>query len=346
MKKRTLPAFPEANLGLIERLYKNGVVWLVLFFIFFTVHSNGNYLFRSASSLCFVLLVILLVLFINKVLVEHFLKRSRVVLFILLSVFSIPVWAAVSTAIDLCLLYWIDKRPFLLAFLVRLIWFIATYAITVIFYFQRKENEEKIIADQLKSEKLDMELRYLKSQINPHFLFNALNNIYSMVYTHDDNAADGVLKLSEMLRYVLVDCQAEMIPLSKEIKYVENFIDFQMMRMGGYRDVHFEKDVEKEDFMIAPMLLQPIIENCFKYSRLETHPDGYVHVRVQQAGNKFRFEAENTVAENAKPLVLASERKSGIGQTNVQQRLMLHYGESYVFEIEQDKGIYKVRIEL
>ena len=210
----------------------------------------------------------------------------------------------------------------------RLIWFIATYAITVIFYFQRKENEEKIIADQLKSEKLDMELRYLKSQINPHFLFNALNNIYSMVYTHDDNAADGVLKLSEMLRYVLVDCQAEMIPLSKEIKYVENFIDFQMMRMGGYRDVHFEKDVEKEDFMIAPMLLQPIIEN------------------LQQAGNKFRFEAENTVAENAKPLVLASERKSGIGQTNVQQRLMLHYGENYVFEIEQDKGIYKVRIEL
>ena len=215
--KRTLTNLQTTNLGLLERLYRNGVVWLVLFFIFFTVHSNGNYLFRSASSLCFVVLVILLVLFINKVLIERFLKRGRVVLFILLSVFSIPVWAAASTAIDSCLFYWIDKRPFgemsfspsvLLAFLVRLIWFIATYAITVIFYFQRKENEEKIIADQLKSEKLDMELRYLKSQINPHFLFNALNNIYSMVYTHDDNAADGVLKLSEMLRYVLVDCQA------------------------------------------------------------------------------------------------------------------------------------------
>jgi sensor histidine kinase YesM len=150
-----------------------------------------------------------------------------------------------------------------------------------------------------------------------------------------------------MLRYVLVDCQAEMIPLSKEIKYVENFIDFQMMRMGGYRDVHFEKDVEKEDFMIAPMLLQPIIENCFKYSRLETHPDGYVHVKVQQSGNKFRFEAVNTVAENAKSLVPVNEpKKSGIGLNNVQQRLMLHYGEDYVFEIKQDKGIYKVKIEL
>ena len=192
-----------------------------------------------------------------------------------------------------------------------------------------------------------MELRYLKSQINPHFLFNALNNIYSMVYTHDDNAADGVLKLSEMLRYVLVDCQAEMIPLSKEIKYIENFIDFQMMRMAGQRDVVLEQEVEKEDFMIAPMLLQPIIENCFKYSRLETHPDGYVHVKVQQSGNTFRFVAENTVAENAKTLVPVNEtKKSGIGQINVRQRLMLHYGENYVFDIEQDKGIYKVTIEL
>ena len=356
MKKRTLPTLPTANLDLLERLYKWGVVWMVLFVIFFTVHSNGSYLFRAVSSLCFVGLVVLLVTFTNKVLLGYFMKPGRVVLFILLSIFAIVAWAAASTAIDSCLLHWIDKRSFdempffpvvLVTFLVRLIWFIATYAITVIFYYQRKENEEKIISNQLKSEKLDMELRYLKSQINPHFLFNALNNIYSMVYTHDDNAADGVLKLSEMLRYVLVDCQAEMIPLSKEIKYIENFFDFQMMRMAGPRDVVLEQEVEKEDFMIAPMLLQPIIENCFKYSRLETHPDGYVHVKVHQSGNKFCFEAENTVAENAKTLVpVTVEKKAGIGQINVQQRLMLHYGENYVFEIEQDKGIYKVKIEL
>jgi sensor histidine kinase YesM len=356
IKDMKRPTLPTANLDLLERLYKNGVIWMVLFIVFFTVHSNGNYLFRSLSSLCFVALVVLLVTFINKVLIEHFLKRGSVVLFILISIFSIPIWPAASTAIDSCLLHWIDKMPFaemsffpsiLLAFLVRLIWFIATYAITVIFYFQRRENEDKIIADRLKSEKLDMELRYLKSQINPHFMFNALNNIYSMVYTHDDNAANGVLKLSEMLRYVLVDCQAEMIPLSKEINYIENFIDFQMMRMGGRRDVYFEKNVENEDFMIAPMLLQPIIENCFKYSRLESNPDGYVHVSIWEAGNKFHFEAVNTVAKSTKTLVQVSEeKKSGIGQKNVRQRLMLHYSENYVFDVEQDKETYKVKIEI
>lgn len=349
------PSLPPANLDLLERLYKHGVIWIVLLVVFFTVHSNGNMLFRVVSSLCFVGMVMLLVTFVNKVLIEYFLKQNRVVFFILLSIVVIPIWAAASTAIDICSLHFIDKQAFseiivfpvtFMTFMVRLIWFIATFAVMVIFYYQRKENEEKIIADQLKSEKLDMELRYLKSQINPHFLFNALNNIYSMVYTHDDNAANGVLKLSEMLRYVLVDCQAEMIPLSKEIKYIENFIEFQMMRMGGRRDVYFEKNVENENFMIAPMLLQPIIENCFKYSRLETHPDGYVHVFVNQSDSKFRFEAINTMAENAKPMAWEANETSGIGLKNVQQRLMLHYAENYVFEIEQDKGTYKVKIEL
>ena len=335
---------PTTNRSLLERLYKWGVIWVLLFIIFFAVHSNQNYLFRLASSFCFVGMVVLLVIIINKVLIAYMLKKNRLVLFILVSVFAIPFWHFIvgEPFADI-----FEISRFVLSYLVRLVWFITIYALAVIFYYQRKEDEEKVISDKLKSEKLDMELRYLKSQINPHFLFNALNNIYSMVYTRDENAADGVLKLSEMLRYVLVDCQADTIPLSKEIKYVENFINFQMMRMAGPRDVVLEQEVEKEDFMIAPMLLQPIIENCFKYSRLETHPDGYVHVRVQQKGNKFRFEAENTVAENAKPLVPVNEpKKSGIGLNNVQQRLMLHYGEDYVFEIKQDKGIYKVKIEL
>ena len=361
MKKRplpNLPVLPTANLDLLERLYKWGVIWIVLYIVFFAVHTNVNIFFRAASSLCFVGMVALLVTFINKVLIEYLLKKSRVVLFILLSIFVIPFWAVSSSAIDVCLLHFIDKMPYneifafsrlFVAFLVRLIWFIAVYAIAVIFYYQRKENEEKIISDQLKSEKLDMELRYLKSQINPHFLFNALNNIYSMVYTHDDNAADGVLKLSEMLRYVLVDCQADTIPLSKEVNYIENFIDLQMMRMGGERDVVMEQDIERSDFMIAPMLLQPIIENCFKYGRLESHPEGYVHISIHQSGNTFRFVAENTVAPIAMPVANkggAGEKNSGIGQKNVQQRLMLHYGESYHFDIEQENGIYKVKIEL
>jgi hypothetical protein len=162
MKKRSLPALstlPTANLDLLERLYKWGVVWMVLFIIFFAVHSHGNYLFRAASSLCFVGMVALSVLFINKVLIEYLLKKSRLVFFILMSLLAIPLWSVASITIDACLIHFIERVPFaeifdfprfFVAFLVRLIWFIAAYALVVIFYYQRKENEEKIISDQLK----------------------------------------------------------------------------------------------------------------------------------------------------------------------------------------------------
>ena len=361
MKKRSLPTLPHlgtSHLDLLERLYRSGAVWLLLYLVFFMVMANPNYVFRAVCSLCFLVMEMGLVAFTNKVLIDKLLiEKNHVVFFILSTILFLAAWAAVSTVLDLGLLRWIAKRPFeemeffpfiFLTYMVRFVWFISTYAIVLIFYFQRKENEEKSISEQLKSEKLDMELRYLKSQINPHFLFNALNNIYSMVYTRDDNAADGVLKLSEMLRYVLVDCQAEMIPLRKEINYIENFIDFQMMRMGGHRNVRLEKEVEKEDFLIAPMILQPVIENCFKYSRLETHPDGFITVRIKQLGNSFSFEAENSIAKNTLPVSNGGmgEKKSGIGMVNVQQRLMLHYGENYVFDIQNDKETYKLKIML
>ena len=351
------PSLPTPNLDLLQRLYRYGIIWIVLFIIFFAGHSTGNYFFRAISSLCFVGVVVVLVLFINKVLIDLLLKKNRLVLFILLSILVIPLGAAASFFMDAYFIHSIDNKPFdeilvfpdsLIVYMVRLVWLLSIYAVTVIFYYQRRENEERIISDRLKSEKLDMELRYLKSQINPHFLFNALNNIYSMVYTHDDNAADGVLKLSEMLRYVLVDCQAETIPLSKELKYVENFIDFQMMRMNGDRDVVLEKDIENENYMIAPMLLQPLIENCFKYSRLETHPEGYVHIGITQKGNKFTFMAQNTIASNAvvHSLGVKEGEKSGIGLKNVRQRLALHYAEEFVFDIEQTEKLYKVTIEI
>lgn len=343
----------DTNLGFIDRLHKKGVTWLILFVVFFAANPNTNYLFKLFDSVAFVIEVMLLVTLVNKVLIHYLLARQKTMLFIVLSFFAVLIMALLSAVIRVFLLIHIAETPIEeimshspFPFLLDTIWFIAVYAVTLIFYYQRKENEDRIAADQLKSEKLDMELRYLKSQINPHFLFNAMNNIYSMVYMNDENAADGVLKLSEMLRYVLVDCQADVIPLAKEVKYVENFIDFQMMRMEKECNVKFEKDIENENFMIAPMLLQPIVENCFKYSRLESNPDGYVHIRLMQKGSHFSFEAENSVAQNIVAVASNHEAKSGIGQKNVRQRLMLHYGENYRFDIEQNTGKYKVTIAI
>ena len=186
-----------------------------------------------------------------------------------------------------------------------------------------------------------MELRFLKAQINPHFLFNALNNIYSLVYTNDENAAESILKLSEMLRYVTDECQADKISISKEIKYIDNFIDFQLLRMEKHPDIIFNKNITNTDFKIPPMIFQPLVENAFKHSRLENNNSGYVKIELLQNDKQLIFTTENSqqacVFNNQK-------ERSGIGVGNVQKRLELAYGKDFTFNIDNTSQQYKVEI--
>ena len=231
--------------------------------------------------------------------------------------------------------------------MIRFVLYTATIAISVISVLQRKEEENKRIKNELKSEKLDMELRLLKSQMTPHFLFNALNNIYSMVYTKDDNAPQSVLKLSDMLRYVMVDCQVDMISLEKEIKYIDAFIDFQKMSMENKSNVIFEKNIDNKDFKIPPMILQPLVENSFKHSRLVSDSNGFVHFYLIQENNDLIFIARNSI--KGMSLSVADPNKKtqqGIGLENVKKRLGLYYGDNYSFEAQQEDNKYVVTIKI
>lgn len=338
----------DDDLAFIYRMHKHGVTWILLFVIFFAAHPSMDILFRIVDSAAFVLQVILLTYISKKLLIESLLQQQRLFLFFFVSSLTVVLFGYGSMAFDGLLLKWMKITPVydnLLVLAVRILWFILVVTVAVLFYIQRKEKENQMIRDELKSEKLDMELRYLKSQINPHFLFNALNNIYSMVYTHDDNAADSILKLSEMLRYVLVDCQASTIPLQKEFNYVENYIDFQMMSMEGERNVRIEKDIDNMNFMIAPMILQPIVENCFKYSRLDANPNGFIYFRIGQKDGTADFSAKNSIANN---LATSSgqNKDHGIGLKNVQQRLQLHYGDNFRFDVKNADGIFMVNIHI
>ncbi len=272
-------------------------------------------------------------------------RRRNLFFFLLVSAFTM-LWAYISVVIHAKLSRGmaIQQQEWSYLFAIRLIWFSLAAALTIIIYYQNQAKMDELTNEELKSEKLDMELRYLKSQINPHFLFNALNNIYSLVYTKDDKAADSVLKLSQMLRYVLVECQAVVIPLHKEVNYITNYIDFQMMTIEGARDVRLEKDIEHSDYLIAPMILQPVVENCFKYSRLDLNTDGFVHFQLVQKNGVFSFSATNSI--NRSDVVIMPKKKSGIGLVNVQKRLMLHYGENYQFNIKQTADSYTVTISI
>lgn len=203
-------------------------------------------------------------------------------------------------------------------------------------------DERKRMQQLVKERHMQSELKYLRSQINPHFLFNALNCIYALTATQSEDAPDSVLKLSEMLRYVLSDCNQESVSIDKEINYLNNYIDFQRIRMEHKADIRFVTEVQDHNFQIPPMLLQPILENSFKHSRIADNPDGFVHILLQQEDHRLLFISENS--KHLTPYHGHDDEHLGIGIHNVQQRLEILYGTHAHLNIEEQPDKYTTRI--
>jgi len=221
---------------------------------------------------------------------------------------------------------------------------ILTYSISNIIFFTRKTTEDAKQKEKLLSEKNILEVRVLKSQINSHFIFNALNNIYSMTYFKDEYTSGYVLKLGQMMRYVMEDCETELTPLSKEIEYIENFIDFQKLRFENDKNITFTCKVEDNtNISVPPMLFQPLVENCFKHTPLEVDKNSYIHILLEVREKQIYF-----VAENSQPLIKNTPTQSdtGIGIENVKRRLELYYENNYTLDISNNPDSFKVELSI
>ncbi len=329
----------------IAKLHRHGVTWIVLFVVLFLANQGTELLHRLVTTISEVLLLMLFSSFDWYVLVEKLLDYKRYVLFFALSFLVILAFSFTSMFLEIEITKFFKEEQelgYYAIFLMRIIWYFIVAVFVLVLYFQQKETENIRVQERLQTEKLSAELLYLKTQINPHFLFNAINNIYSMVYMKNEQAPDNILKLSEMLRYVLVDCQDETIPLSKEIKIIGNFVDFQAVTIGSYNNISFESDVDNPDYMLAPMLMQPLVENCFKYSRLNTNPDAFVEIRITQKGDDLFFEARNSISA----VSVVDAKKSGIGIENVKRRLELYYKDSYEYDFQLKDNEYSVILHL
>ncbi|MDR2680110.1 MAG: histidine kinase [Tannerella sp.] len=220
------------------------------------------------------------------------------------------------------------------------IWF--TYFICNVIAFRRKMQEDSRRNEILSVEKKEMEMKALKSQINTRFLHNALNNIYSMIYFENkDEAARYVMKLSQMLRYVLDDCEAGQVPMEKEIAYIENYIDFQKARFDTDKDIRFSS-IQRSTGAISlpPMIFQPLIENCFKYCPLD-NAGSYVHINLEADDRQIRFTGENT-QHKIEPL--PDKKRDGIGLKNLDRRLHILYRGNYELNIHDKEDVFRVEL--
>ena len=195
---------------------------------------------------------------------------------------------------------------------------------------------------ELMLEKQSGELALLRSQINPHFLFNTLNNIYSLVYKKSEDAPEAVMKMSSIMRYMLYDATTDSVLLEKEIEYLKSFIELEKLRIRHKDFVELNISGNVEGRTIAPMLLIPFVENAFKHgSRNVTNPG--IRINLSIGPHEIRFNVSNHLRKNA---TITRDQVGGIGLTNIRRRLNLLYSGKHQLDISSGEELYTVQLIL
>jgi len=216
--------------------------------------------------------------------------------------------------------------------------FIAGLAATIKFVriqLAGKEREKSLI-----KEKLGAELKFLRNQTNPHFLLNTLNNIYGLARKKSDDTAEVVMKLSELLRFILYESSSDLITLAEEIKVVEDYLELEMIRYSDRLSVSFNKSMDGSGYRITPLLLLPFVENAFKHGVSETRFESFIKIDISVKNGQLRFCIENTKDNDQH-----SRNGTSIGLMNVKRQLELSY-KDYDLKVLNEDNLFTVNLFL
>ncbi len=198
-----------------------------------------------------------------------------------------------------------------------------------------KEKEHRSF---LQMQNLQSELALLKNQINPHFIFNTLNNIDTLISVNPAKASESIIKLSEIMRYVLYEATADFVPLQREVNYLKNFISLHELKVGG-SFILFDNRLENTNKLVAPMLFIPLVENAIKHGDKKVKDPGII-IRLYEEENALCFVVENFISTTD----TNKDSVGGIGMHNLKRRLELLYPERHCFTTESEKGKFTAKI--
>lgn len=198
--------------------------------------------------------------------------------------------------------------------------------------------------ETLRKEHLKSELNFLKSQIQPHFFFNTLNNLYALTLEKSNLAPDVVLKLSDIMQYVIYDVNKPKVALLNEIEYIQNYVDLELLRCNKDADVTINLKGNVNNVKIPPLIFLSYIENCFKHGNKNSN-DFYICIDIENHNDNFLiFNLENSFDNNQNHYI--KKLKSGIGNANTKRRLDLIYKETYTLDIQQNSNTYTVSLKI
>jgi two-component system LytT family sensor kinase len=191
-------------------------------------------------------------------------------------------------------------------------------------------------------EKAETELNFLKSQINPHFLFNSLNSVYFLIDKNNADARQALHTFSDMLRYQLYEANGEKIPIEKEISYLQDYVHLQQLRKDENYIVQFNCSPEVKNFSIEPLLLIPFVENAFKHISHKADRINFVRLDLNRSNGYFEFAVENSQEKG----IHTTEQHGGIGMNNVKRRLELLYHDVHKLDVTDEANTFKINLKL
>jgi len=326
--------------------------WVVYFIINFIRYGsmNNDYWYSFKSNLIEFPLNIAITYFTIYFLIPKFILTKKYFLFALYFILSLTVFYLIRTGLTLYLVsenIWPEAEGSDKAFsfnhiiamiigIIYVIGFVAAIKLTNDWIYEKRRN------DELKKLQLQTELNYLRTQIQPHFFFNTLNNLYALTLEKSDYAPEVVLKLSEIMEYVLYDMKGKMVSLIKEIKYLQSFLDLEKLRYGNKFESHIDIRGNISDVKVPPLIFITFIENCFKHGMGE-NDDSKININISFELNGYflYFTVSNTYISSAE-----NTGKEGIGIKNIKRRLDLLYGKNYNLNIftKDDQFIVELKI--
>lgn len=319
---------------------------------------DGAFLQKLESSLVELPIKVAATYFTLYFLIDKHLIQKRYGTFLLLLLVSMLVFGIIlrsaayyiiypkyyPDALNISLLFW-PKVLISIFVMYSIVAIVASFHL-IRHYYKHQEKAQRLqhIAQQLEREKLAAELKLLKSQINPHFLFNTLNNLYVLTLNHSDKAPLMVHRLSELMSYMLYDSNQAEVPLQKEIQYIQSYIDLEKIRYGHRLEINFNVYGEPQSISIAPLLLLPFVENSFKHGARNQLVHGWIHIDLEILDDSIIFKVENSKPDFQE----STSSKNGIGLTNVKLRLEHLYKNKHTLQLfnEPDRHMAILRLNL
>lgn len=325
------------------------VVWLFYRYFFGFNSNNQDYIVWFSNFL--IPITIVNTYFTVYYLIPNYLITKKYGLFILYSIYTLIISAYLISFAMLFGYVFLSESdfnkmpllsrsmPFILMSMYLVIIIVSAFKLVIYTYKSLEKNknlETKFLQTQLQLK--EEELKHLKMQIHPHFLFNTLNTLYGLALKKSEEAPEMILKLSNLLDYILYQINKPKVLLSEEVEHIKEYIELEKTRFQESLKVTFNSEKDFKNIEIAPMLLIPFVENAFKHGRLI---NGYLNIviNIQLQENTLQFSIKNTILEENKP-----SKQKGIGLKNIKKRLQLVYPNTHQLVINQDINWYNVHL--